>query len=306
MKNFILFIAIVFGSITSLSAQTLNSYKYVVVPAKYDFLNEPNQYQLNELTKFLFEKYNFEVIMEGSEMPLDWATHNCNSLFANIENESKFLSTKLKVVLKDCGKKIIFESEVGSSREKDYKIAYHEALRDAFKSIAILNYNYDMNITSNKGKQKPVSKLIVNKEPVEAASKAKDVEEVVVSAIPMDASKQNKPTKESVEEVVVSAIPQELAEKTEADPNKKENKKIYTLGNSEFYLMKADFGFQLIQSKMEEAFANLIKTISEEHFIYSTISTNGIAFFDASGNLNVEVLAADGKSTSIKIYKLKN
>tara|TARA_R100001369_G_scaffold21881_7_gene39890 strand:- start:19836 stop:20756 length:921 start_codon:yes stop_codon:yes gene_type:complete len=306
MKNTILIIALVIGTITSISAQNLNSYKYVLVPTKFDFLKEKDQYQLNELTKFLFEKYNFKVIMEGGEMPSDLAINNCMALYADVKDESKFFNTILKVVLKDCGKKVIFESQEGSSREKDFKVAYHEALREAFKSIGLLNYNYEPNLNSKNEELQVSLKLVEKKEPIKEVIKDKELEEVVVSAIPMQVTKVTPPTEDNVEEVVVTAIPQKLPEKTEVVQTKKENKKRYTLGNSEFYLKKTDFGFQLVQSEMEEVFAKLIKTTSEGHFIYTSISTNGIAFFDSYGNLNVEVLADNGDSTSIKTYKLKN
>ena len=303
MKNIILITALVIGTITTITAQNLNSYKYVVIPAKFDFLKEKDQYQLNELTKFLFEKYNFKAIMDGSEMPSDLASNNCIALYADVKDDSKIFNTNLKVILKDCKEKVIFESQEGSSREKDFKVAYHEALRDAFNSFNVLNYNYESNLNSNTEEQQVSLRLVEKKEPIKEVSIDKELEEVVVSAIPIQVTK---PTDENVEEVIVSAIPQKLPGKAEAVQSKKENNKRYILGNSEFYLKKTDFGFQLVQSEMEEVFAKLIKTTREGHFIYTSISTNGIAFFDTYGNLNVEVIADDGDSTLIKIYKLKN
>lgn len=41
-----------------------NSEVYVIVPKKYDFQKKDNDYQLNELTKFLLEKQNFKVFYE--------------------------------------------------------------------------------------------------------------------------------------------------------------------------------------------------------------------------------------------------
>jgi hypothetical protein len=48
----------------------------------------------------------------------------------------------LYIVFKDCYGKIIFQSETGISKEKDYELAYKEALSEAFVSIYALNYKY--------------------------------------------------------------------------------------------------------------------------------------------------------------------
>jgi hypothetical protein len=50
--------------------------------------------------------------------------------------------SKLTIVLKDCKNTILFKSEIGKSKEKEYAVAYNEALRDAFLSIDKLNYHY--------------------------------------------------------------------------------------------------------------------------------------------------------------------
>jgi len=269
---FVLFIGVCFTGV----GQNLNSYKYVVIPEKFDFLKESNQYQMNELAKFLFEKYGFSAFMASELKPSDISMDPCNTLYADVKDDSGLLQTKLQVLLKDCRNNIVFTSEEGKSREKDFKKAYQEALRAAFKYVQTINYTYSENTE-------------------------KQVESIPVVNTP-------KPSVEKeVEEVIVSAIPKELSKKPEAVSVKAPiNRTEFTSGSLEFYLIKTDFGFQLFQSQMEEPFAKLIKTNSEGYFIYSTISINGIAFFDASGNLNVEVLAVDGNSTSTKIYKLKN
>ena len=54
--------------VTSVFSQVnLNDYKYVIVPKKYDFLKEADQYQINSLSKFLFNKYGFQTLMEGEK-----------------------------------------------------------------------------------------------------------------------------------------------------------------------------------------------------------------------------------------------
>ena len=47
---------IVFGTSLLFGQQSINAYKYIIVPKNYDFLRLEDQYQLNSLTKFLFTK----------------------------------------------------------------------------------------------------------------------------------------------------------------------------------------------------------------------------------------------------------
>ncbi|WP_298530494.1 hypothetical protein [uncultured Algibacter sp.] len=129
--------------ISSVFAQkSINNYKYVIVPNKYDFLKENDQYQLNSLTQFLFEKYGFEAIMEGTDYPEDLNFNRCLALDSDVIKDSSMFTTKLKVVLKDCNGKLVYESVLGISREKEFKIAYNKALREAFKSFETVNYSY--------------------------------------------------------------------------------------------------------------------------------------------------------------------
>ena len=59
-------IAFLFLLITSLSfSQNLNDYKYALVPSKFSFLRETNQYNLNVMTKLFMEKYGFVTFMDN-------------------------------------------------------------------------------------------------------------------------------------------------------------------------------------------------------------------------------------------------
>lgn len=132
-------------SLNSFAQVDLNNYKYVIVPEAFEFLKEPNQYQLNALTEFLFNKYDFTAVMENASMPEDLSANICLALRANVLNESGLFTTKLKVELKDCKNQLVYTSEIGSSKEKEYKKAYQEALREAFESIEALGYEYNGN-----------------------------------------------------------------------------------------------------------------------------------------------------------------
>lgn len=154
-KPISILLMLVIGFVCSTAqAQDLSTYKYVIVPIKYDFLNERDQYQLNSLTEFLFEKHGFNVIMEVEKFPDDLANEPCVALRAEVVSlaEGMFtFVTKLKVRLKNCNNQVVFESKEGKSQLKQYKFAYQEALRDAFSSLKKLNYSYS-------GKSKSLAK----------------------------------------------------------------------------------------------------------------------------------------------------
>jgi hypothetical protein len=128
---------------SAFSQSNLNNYKYVIVPKKYDFLKEADQYSLNGLTKFLFEKYGFSTLMEGDNYPDDLIKNRCLALNSNVILDSGLFKTKLKVELEDCTDKVVFTSDIGESREKEFGKAYTEALRSAFISFEALSYKYE-------------------------------------------------------------------------------------------------------------------------------------------------------------------
>ena len=129
----------------SFAQSSLNDYKYVVVPNKYDFLKEADKYKLNSLTKFLFEKNGFTAVMQNDNYPKDMQNNRCLALGSDVISTSSMFKTKLQVVLKDCNNNVVFESKVGETREKDYAKAYNFALRNAFDSFQALNYAYQPN-----------------------------------------------------------------------------------------------------------------------------------------------------------------
>ncbi len=127
-----------FITISAFSQTNLNNYKYVIVPSKYDFLKDKDQYQLNSLTAFLFNKYGFQALMEGSVYPEDLLNNRCLALKSDLIKDSSMFKTKLAVELKNCNDQVVFTSQFGESREKEYDKAYTEALRNAFESIEVV------------------------------------------------------------------------------------------------------------------------------------------------------------------------
>ncbi|WP_395043267.1 hypothetical protein [Flavobacterium sp.] len=147
MKKYIILLLLVssFGF-----GQNLNQYKYAKVPLKFSILKENDQYRLNTLTKMFMEKYGFESYLDSDILPDEFANENCNKVYVDLQESNTLMMTKIKVVLKDCKNNILYVSQEGKSRDKDYGVAYNQALREAFKSFESLNHKYNINETSQK------------------------------------------------------------------------------------------------------------------------------------------------------------
>ena len=59
---------------------SINDYKYVIVEKQFHFQSEPNQYNLNELTRFLLKKNGFRPILESDIFPNDLKSNYCLAL----------------------------------------------------------------------------------------------------------------------------------------------------------------------------------------------------------------------------------
>jgi len=129
-------------------SQNINDYKAVIVPLKYDFLKTDNQYRLATMTKSNLIKAGFQAFYVNEEIPGDYADR-CQLLYIDVKRDNGFLVTKLYVEFKDCYGKVVYTSEVGKSKEKDYELAYRESLDLAFLSINKLHYKYSGNAAAS-------------------------------------------------------------------------------------------------------------------------------------------------------------
>ena len=112
--------------------ENLSNYSYIVVPTKFDFLDEPDKYQLNSIAKFLFNKHGFNAFFE-EELP---DVRRCDGLYAEVIGVPNFIWTKVTVVIKDCYGTELFRTMEGRSKLKAFKDTYNEAMRMAFESFA--------------------------------------------------------------------------------------------------------------------------------------------------------------------------
>ncbi|ESU27330.1 hypothetical protein FLJC2902T_20330 [Flavobacterium limnosediminis JC2902] len=137
MKKTVLLLTLLFTSF--MFSQNVNDYKYIIVPKKFGFLKQANMYNMNSLTKTVFENQGYEVYYDGDVFPQDLAENRCRALFADMVENNTLFSTKIKIELKDCKNQVVYVSEEGVSREKEYAKAYVQAFRTVGKSLEILN-----------------------------------------------------------------------------------------------------------------------------------------------------------------------
>jgi hypothetical protein len=122
---------------------SINDYKYIIIPKQFEFQDYEDQYQLNSLTKFLFNKYGYTAFFEDETVPSDFNRNRCLGLKSEvIKVKGSFLKTRIQIDLKDCKGNVIVSSQVGDTKEKDYTKAYNLAIREAFQTFQFIDYEY--------------------------------------------------------------------------------------------------------------------------------------------------------------------
>ena len=141
-KIVVLLVATIFLSVGAVGQQSLNNYKYILVPRKYDFQKASDTYQINSLTKFLFNKAGFTTYYTDEHFPEDLASNRCLALTAVLKSDSGLFKTKAQYDFVDCNNKVVYTTTETFSKEKDYKKGFHDAIRKNFVEINGLNYSY--------------------------------------------------------------------------------------------------------------------------------------------------------------------
>lgn len=139
-RSFLLFLVLI--SLSGYAQNTINNYKYILVPKKFSFFKEEDQHRLNTLSKALLEAKGFTVYFDDTELPDDIATNKCQALSFDLRERKTMFATNLTFSLKDCKGNVLYKSKEGKSREKDFRASYTLALRDAFEPFNQLPYEY--------------------------------------------------------------------------------------------------------------------------------------------------------------------
>lgn len=170
-----LFLLVLFITIQGFS-QALNSYKYLIVPAKFEFQKQENQYGLNSLMEAYFKQQGFTVLYDKNMMK-ESSINPCDAIYANVIRENSMFNTRITVQLKNCEGKQLLVSPAGNSRSKEFDMAHKEAMRVALKSIPNQNYVFSENggqkeLPTIKGYVDNVKQII---DPKKEITKTKDL-----------------------------------------------------------------------------------------------------------------------------------
>ena len=119
----------------------LDSFKYIIVPKRFDIFDEDNLHQTSVLIKHLFTERGYLAVYDD-DLPADLVDRRCLGAVVDLEDNSTLLRTKLVIILRDCNSSQIFRSPPGNSKKKDFKEAYHEAIKEAFSVFDDIEYQY--------------------------------------------------------------------------------------------------------------------------------------------------------------------
>ncbi|WP_052172547.1 hypothetical protein [Psychroserpens jangbogonensis] len=294
MKNIVLILSLSFFFAFNASSQeekinveAIDNYKYVIVPLKFEFLKDVDKYQINSLTKFLFNKYGYTAFLENDPFPEDLRQNRCLALKTDlVKVKGGFLSTRLQINLMDCNGVIVASSKIGKTREKEFKVAYNLAVRDAFQTFQFYEYNY-----------KPDLKITALPTNVSADTTKQNEEETIVAQEEIErlkqevaALKEEKVVKQAVIVPVVITSPKK--EPIETPQELTEDIKI-------LYAQPIDKGFQVVD-KTPKVIMILLETPKENTFIVkdqNAIVYKEDGFWYLSKN--------DGNATSLETLNIK-
>ncbi|MEO8236118.1 MAG: hypothetical protein ABI549_11935 [Flavobacterium sp.] len=142
MKNKLFLIAIALFSSLIYSQSSLNDYEMAIIPAKFEFQKEDNQYRINSTIKAFLKQKGFEAYVSTDVLPEGFLDYNCNKVFVNVVEENTMFSTRIKIEFKDCRQVVLFTTDLGESREKEFAKAYNQALLLTLKSFDKAKYKF--------------------------------------------------------------------------------------------------------------------------------------------------------------------
>lgn len=131
-------------------SQTKEKYKYALIPAKFDFQKSDDEFRINSTLKAYFTQKGFQTFLNNEILTDEFSNENCNKIYISLERNNSFFITGLTVVIKDCKNNILLKSGEGSSKNKEYKIAYNEALLEALKSFGYFDLRKSTVTSDNK------------------------------------------------------------------------------------------------------------------------------------------------------------
>ncbi|WP_073311728.1 hypothetical protein [Flavobacterium terrae] len=138
----IIFLLVMLLSLIASSQSSLNDYNMAIIPARFDFQKEDNQYRINSTIKTFLQQKGFEVYLTSDDLPEGFMDYNCNKLVVKAIEENTTFVTKLKVEFRDCKGKLLFATDLAETREKVFAKAYNQVLLKTLSTFSKANYRY--------------------------------------------------------------------------------------------------------------------------------------------------------------------
>lgn len=306
MKKRILTIALILvGFTVSFGQNSLNDYKYVIVPNYFEFLKGKDMYRLNTMTRFLLKKYGLNAYMEEEITAQDYKRNNCLGLRANVLNIKGMFTTKVKVVLTNCNNEVVFETKEGKSKIKTYEEGYKDALQKAFVSFEDIDYQYNPNnalannqnseVSINENSDEEVQQL---KAQIEQLKKEKELEAKKIAAANKKAEEERKKQMQEEKEMIKKVNNEKFNVKEEFGQTKAE-KRLKNNNSSKpsnlLYAQELENGYQLVDNTPKVVMV-LIETPQKNFYIVKdqnaiVFKENGAWYFskgDEKKQLNIK------------------
>lgn len=288
------FVLIFYCSIV-FAQNSINSYKYIVVPKQFEFQKSEDQYQLNSLTKFLFNRAGYTTLFMNDEYPEDLASNGCLALKVKLNNNPSMFKTKMNIDLFDCKNRLIFSTKESVSKEKEFKKAFHEAIRLTFVELEELNYKYNPSevVPANK-KEIEVAKVVATPKKVLVPKVEKEIVEKEVALKKLETNRMpKKENKEALKKVTkIKKLP---LERTIEGKFTFENWGISTIS-------KKDTNYVVIGGDENFEFATIYKTSKPTVFIIKWVAFKQPQLLELNSEGNLKVDTKKGT----KIYKRVN
>ncbi|MDC7995978.1 hypothetical protein [Altibacter sp. HG106] len=132
MRRFFVLMVLITIMGQGLAQTSLHDYSYIVVPTQFEFTKGKDAFRLNTLTRYRLRQMGFDAVWQ-EELPE--AVTRCEAAYVDAESSGGFINTKVRILVRDCNNMIVFSSITGSSKEKEYEIAYREAFEEALESF---------------------------------------------------------------------------------------------------------------------------------------------------------------------------
>ena len=274
MRTTLLLVVFVLAGLFYVNAQeALSSYKYVIVPTKFDAFRKENQHQTSTLIKYLLTQNGLNAVYENA-LPPELFSNRCLGLTADLVDVSSMLSTKVYIAFSDCNGIEVYRTQEASSKEKNFKEAYREAASKSFQSLAGYTYSY-----TPAQKEAPVKVNFgddvktLEPDPEPEARVQEQVDEIPVTReVPVVPEKV----------VSIEESPTQVIEEKEEEVQEMADVKPVAIENSLWYAQEIPNGFQLVDSSPKVRL-RIYQTQKEGVFLAKGEQHQGVVYEDQGG-----------------------